>query len=73
MKKFNALGTLTLNVSMDVLANDHEEAMAKLYSLISELNLHITETKVQTLDGTEHKLDVHDYYIEWEDVEEVYE
>lgn len=69
MDKFTSFGTIVLNVSTQVLANNQSEALQKIYTLINELNVNIHNIDIETIDGTVHRLNVDNFHIEWEDVE----
>lgn len=69
MDKFTSFGTIVLNVSTQVLANNQREALQKIYTLINELNANIRNIDIETIDGTVHRLNVDNFHIEWEDVE----
>lgn len=69
MDKFTSFGTIILNVSTQVLANNQREALQKIYTLINELNANIRNIDIETIDGTVHRLNVDNFHIEWEDVE----
>ncbi|MBE2919994.1 hypothetical protein HPK02_14670 [Anoxybacillus flavithermus] len=69
MDKFTSFGTIVLNVSTQVSANNQSEALQKIYTLINELNANIRNIDIETIDGTVHRLNVDNFHIEWEDVE----
>ena len=69
MDKFTSFGTIVLNVSTQVLANNQREALQKIYTLINELNVNIRNIDIETIDGTVHRLNVDNFHIKWEDVE----
>ena len=69
MDKFTSFGTIVLNVSTQVLANNQREALQKIYTLINELNANIRNIDIETIDGTVHRLNVDNFHIEWEGVE----
>lgn len=69
MDKFTSFGTIFLNVSTQVLADNQREALQKIYTLINELNANIRNIDIETIDGTVHRLNVDNFHIEWEDVE----
>lgn len=69
MNKFTSFGTIFLNVSTQVLADNQREALQKIYTLINELNANIRNIDIETIDGTVHRLNVDNFHIEWEDVE----
>ena len=69
MDKFTSFGTIVLNVSTQVLANNQREALQKIYTLINELNANIRNIDIETIDGTVHRLNVDNFHIEWKDVE----
>lgn len=69
MDKFTSFGTIVLNVSTQVLANNQREALQKIYTLINELNANIRNIDIETIDGTVHRLNVDNFHIKWEDVE----
>ena len=69
MYKFTSFGSIVLNVSTQVLANNQREALQKIYTLINELNANIYNIDIETIDGTVHRLNVDNFHIEWEDVE----
>lgn len=69
MNKFTSFGSVVLNVSTQVLATNHSEALQKICILINELNANIRNIDIETIDGTVHRLNVDNFHIEWEDVE----
>lgn len=69
MDKITSFGTIVLNVSTQVLANNQREALQKIYTLINELNANIRNIDIETIDGTVHRLNVDNFHIKWEDVE----
>lgn len=69
MDKFTSFGSIVLNVSTQVLANNQREALQKIYTLINELNANIHNIDIETIDGTVHRLNVDSFHIEWEDAE----
>lgn len=69
MDKFTSFGSIVLNVSTQVLAENQREALQKIYTLINELNTNISNINIETIDGTVHRLNVDNFHIKWEDVE----
>lgn len=69
MNKFTSFGSIVLNVSTQVLAANHSEALQKICVLINELNANIRNINIETTDGVVHRLNVDNFHIEWEDVE----
>lgn len=69
MDKFTSFGSIVLNVSTQVSAENQKEALQKIYTLINELNANIRNIDIETIDGTVHRLNVDNFHIEWEDVE----
>ena len=68
MNNYLPFGTLTLNVSTNVLAESYHKALQQINELINELNVDISSIKIKTVDGKVHKLDVNNFHIEWEDI-----
>lgn len=66
MNNYHVFGTLTLNVSMNLSANNEEEARQKVNMMLSTLNLNVCDFIIETVDGKKHKLNVNDFHIEWE-------
>jgi hypothetical protein len=54
-------------ISIKVDATNHDEALRKVYELISDLNLNITGLDLPTVSGKIHKVNVHDHNITWDE------
>ncbi|WP_339210041.1 hypothetical protein NSQ41_12645 [Aeribacillus sp. FSL K6-8210] len=67
MNEYLPFGSIVLDVSTKVLAANEEEALLKANELINELNADIDSIEIKTIDGKVHKLEVHNYHIEWEE------
>jgi hypothetical protein len=63
------MGKIVLDVSAKVLAENHKEALRKIYKMVNELNADFDNISVSTIDGKSHDLEIHNFHIEWEDVE----
>lgn len=64
MNRSTSFGSIVLNVSTQVLATDHNEALQKICVLINELNANISNINIETYDGAVHRLNVDNFHIE---------
>ncbi|KYD30037.1 hypothetical protein [Geobacillus sp. B4113_201601] len=73
MRDFFVAGEIKLNVSKVIRAKTAEEAMRKIHEMISNLNADIREVELARIDDNTVKVNVDDYNIEWNHVNEAVE
>jgi hypothetical protein len=68
MNEYLAFGKLTLWVNKKVTAENEQEAMMKIDSTVGHLVINLNSIEIEDVAGAKHKLEVDDFYIEWEEV-----
>jgi hypothetical protein len=70
MRDFFVAGEIKLNVSKVIRAKTAEEAMRKIHEMISNLNADIREVELARIDDNTVQVNVDDFHIEWNHVNE---
>jgi ribosomal protein L20A (L18A) len=70
MKKFKVFGQATVWVTKEVEAENEQEAMMKINSMAGDLVADVRSIEIQNVDGENHKLEVDNFHIKWEEAEE---
>jgi hypothetical protein len=70
MAKFYVAGKVELNVSKIVEAANEEEAIRKAHEMLDNLNADIREVEFARIDDSTVQVNVDDFHIEWNYVDE---
>jgi hypothetical protein len=70
MAKFFVAGKIELNVSKIVEAANEEEAIRKAHEMLDNLNADIREVELARIDDNTVQVNVDDFHIEWNHVNE---
>jgi hypothetical protein len=66
MKKFKVMGSVNLDIELDVNSKTHEEAMLKAETLINSYNVIMRELKLLTLSSDYIKVKLNDVEVDWQ-------
>jgi predicted ATP-grasp superfamily ATP-dependent carboligase len=71
--EYKGYGTVTVDVSKSIDAEDEKEAVRKLYERFGTYGISKVLVKVVLEDGSVHELKVNDHEVDWVDVDEMEE
>ncbi|GLH62421.1 hypothetical protein [Parageobacillus sp. G301] len=67
MKKFKVYGQATVWMVKEVEAENEQEAMMKIDSMVGNLVADVDRMNIKTVDGEEHEVEVDNFEIKWEE------